>query len=146
MSSLIKAGYLGQNLRSEFRDNEWLVNNSSVDVQVKLVQYPCYTLKSSDLGSYVFVIGDTQYNYVDETVKSQSKMQYDFLDLDDYNNQNLEILNSIWLIGYLDTYYLAVSGTFNGLLVNNIIPLAFNATDMQLNMREMHIYLDIIFR
>lgn len=136
MATKIKAGYCDVGA-VQFKSGQWHINSTPVSQQIKLDQYPCYSIEGSELGSFVCVIGDTQYNYCNPAFKSSSGLSYT------YQEDNPELLSSLWLLEYMDAFYLAVMGTFDSRDVLSVIPVAFNAYDMELHLKELHLYIDI---
>lgn len=128
MQTKISAGYYQIPASVKFENDTWLINGSPAETQVCLAEYPCYTLKNSELGDSVLVIGDTELIHAKDL---QAQKELDYTVASDYP----ALAKSLWLISYAEGYYLGFSDK------KNLFPLVINASELEINLLELHIYL-----
>lgn len=128
MQTKISAGYYQIPASVKFENDTWLINGSPAETQVCLAEYPCYSLKNSELGDSVLVIGDTELVHAKD-LQAQKELEYSVAA--DYP----ALAKSLWLVGYAEGYYLGFSDK------KNLFPLVINAPELEANLLELHIYL-----
>ena len=116
MQTKISAGYYQIPASVKFENDTWLINGSPAETQVCLAEYPCYSLKNSELGDSVLVIGDTELVHAKD-LQAQKELEYSVAV--DYP----ALAKSLWLVGYAEGYYLGFSDKKNIFISNPSISI-----------------------